>query len=106
MEFEADNLSTEEQRIYQYLKLWPDQFVPGIEISRRANLKTRFLKNPAWAGPVLGELVELGLIETDGNGGYRLRGVSTVMVGGKSRFIAPQLMEILANSGQKFDLRA
>lgn len=106
MDLEAENLSTDEQSIYQYLKLWPDQFVPGIEISRRANLKTRFLKNPAWAGPVLGELVELGLIETDGNGGYRLRAGSTVMVGGKSRFIAPHLMEILANSGQKFDLRA
>jgi hypothetical protein len=106
VDFVAENLNADEQCIYEYLKLWPDQFVPGIEISRRAGHKTRFLGNPSWAGPVLGELLELGLIESDGNGGYRLRGYSTVMVGGKSRFIAPHLMEILANSGQIFDLRA
>jgi len=106
VKFEADQLSADEQCVYQYLKLWPDQFVPGVEISRRADCKTRFLENPSWAGPVLGQLVELGMIETDGYGRYRLRGYSTVMVGGKSKFIAPHLMEILAKSGQKFDLRA
>jgi len=106
VDFEVDNLSTDEQCIYQYLELWPDQFVSGIEISRRADSKNRFFENPSWAAHVLGQLVALGTIETDGDGRYRLRGYSTVMVGGKSKFIAPHLMEILAKSGQKFDLRA
>jgi len=106
VDFEADNLSTDEHCVYQYLKLWPEHFVPEIEISRRADRKTRFLENPYWAGPVLGQLLELGLIETDGDGRYRLRGYSTVMVGGKSKFISPHLMEILSRSGHKFDMRA
>jgi hypothetical protein len=106
MEVEEVNLSTDEHCVYQYLKLWPDQFVHGIEICRRADRKSHFLENPHWAGTVLGQLVELGLIETDGNGRYRVKNHSTVTFGGKSRFIAPHLMEILTKSGQKFDLRA
>jgi hypothetical protein len=106
VDFEADNLGSDEECIYQYLKLWPDQFVSGIEISRRADSKTRFLENPSWAGSALGQLLGVGLIETDGDGRYRLRAHSTVMVGGKSKFIAPELMEILIKSGQKFDIRA
>jgi hypothetical protein len=106
VDFESDILSKDEQCVYQYLKLWPDQFVSGIEISRRSDDKSRFLENPSWAGPALGQLLGLGLIETDGDGRYRLRAYSTVMVGGKSKFIAPHLMHILANSGQKFDIRA
>ena len=106
MEFEAENLSADELCICEYLQLWPGQFVPGLEISRRADDQSRFLEDPSWAGTVLGELLELGLIESDGNGGYRLRGNPTVMLGGRSRFIAPDMVEILANSGRRFDLRA
>ena len=106
MELEFDNLSTDEHCVYQYLKLWPDQFVPVTEINRRADRKTRFLENPRWAGSALSNLEELGLVESDGDGRYKLRGYSTVMVAGKSKFIAPHLMEILARSGQKFDLHS
>jgi hypothetical protein len=54
--------------------------------------------------PVLFKPGEHGLMPTDGEDRYSVIGCSTVLLGGKQRFIAPHLMEILAKSGQKFEL--
>jgi hypothetical protein len=105
-EANTNNLNADELCIYQFLKLWPDQHVSEFEISRRINRKPGQMESAAWIGPVLRSLIKRGLIEKIGDGRYSLRGNSTVKLGAKAKFIAPHLMEILAKSGQGFDLRA
>ena len=106
MEIEPENLGADEARVLDFLKNWPDAFVAGMEIARRADGKTRFLEDPRWAGHALAQLMELNLVESDDNGRYRLKPHSTVMCGTRRKFIAPHLLEILVKSGRHFDLSA
>jgi hypothetical protein len=104
VEIEPDNLETDEDCVLQFLKNWPDAFVAGQEIARRAGGHERFLDDPRWAGSALAHLLELDLVESDGNDKYRMKNHSTVMCRGQRKFIAPELLEILAKSGRHFDL--
>ena len=106
MNIETDNLGVDETSVLEFLKNWPDVFVAGMEIARRADGKARFLKDPHWAGHALSQLMELNVIESNGNGRYRLKCRSTVMCGSQRRFIAPHLLEILEKSGRNFYLSA
>ena len=67
---------------------------------------TNFWKTIDGQSPVLVNQVERGFAGAEADARYSVVGCSTVMLGGKPRFIAPQLMEILAKRGQKFDLHA
>lgn len=101
MNFELEDLNSDELSIYDFLKNWPDQFVPATEVNRRANQRTRFLENPRWATQALGNLVERGLIESDGFNRYRVIQTDpepTVAKAKPFQFISPQIMEILARN--------
>ena len=56
---------------------------------------------PEWATPVLGRLVEKGMIESDSTGHYRLK------VRAKreqpARFVSPEIRKILEGSGKDFN---
>ena len=93
-------MEADEQKVEAYLKSLPGQFISGREIARRAGGKDRFRENPDWARPVLRQLMEKHVIETDCMGHYRLFGAS--VRGGGQRWISPQIRKILEKSGRKF----
>lgn len=93
-------MDADERDICLYLKGWPGQFISGREICRRAGGKRRYRDEPHWATPVLGRLVERGIIESDATGHYRLARAKKKEP--KKRWISPQIKEILERSGKKF----
>jgi hypothetical protein len=96
---EPEDLNADEMCVYQFLKNWPDQFVPATEVNRRANQRTRFLENPRWAMQALYDLVERGLITSDGFNRYQvIQENRTLMPAAPFQFICPQIMEILARN--------
>lgn len=104
---EADNFSgfgSDENCILQYLKNFPEQFVTEMEISRRADGRDRFVENSHWAHYALSQLLDLKLVETDGDGRYRLTSRRAGTGWPARKFIAPQMREILEHSGHKIDL--
>jgi hypothetical protein len=56
---------------------------------------------PRWALPVLLRMVEVGQIETDSLGHYRIKPVDAR--GKKRRWISPDIAKILRQSGRNFD---
>ena len=57
-------MDADERDICNYLKSWPNQFVAGREICRRAGGKRRFREQANWAIPILVRLVEKGLVDS------------------------------------------
>ena len=102
MKIENENLGADENCVLQFLNHWPDTYVSGTEIARRADGKSRFVEDPRWANLALAQLVELNLIESEPGGRYRVKGQSNVKCGGKRRFIAPHLRAILEKGGRQF----
>jgi hypothetical protein len=94
-------MDADERAICDYLKSWPKQFVAGREIARRASGKRRFQQEPQWAYPVLGRLIEEGLVETDGLGHYRLCRRDEQKTN-KGRWLSPQMRRILERSEKDF----
>jgi len=94
-------MDADERDICLYLKGWPDQFISGREICRRAGGKRRYREEPTWAIPVLGRLVERAIIESDATGHYRL--VRARKKEKKKRWVSPQMKEILERSGKDFE---
>jgi hypothetical protein len=106
MKIEEQHLSADESSVLQFLKNWPGAFISAAEITRRADGKIRHRTEPRWTAPVLTQLVTVKLVETDGHGKYRLKTSDsglTVKHGGRKRFIAPHLRDILEKHGRKFD---
>ena len=64
--------SAEEQTVLDYLKSSPNAFFSVVEICRRAGDKEKWAQNRRWALPILGRLLDRGLVETDASGHYRL----------------------------------
>jgi len=95
-------MDADEREICSYLKSWPGQFVSLTQIARRASGKRRFQKEPAWPVKPLQRLVDQGQVETDATGHYRLKQSSRKEKKGQ-RWISPQMQQILARSGKKFD---
>jgi hypothetical protein len=78
-----------------------------MEVTRRADGRARFVINNHWAHSGLLRLVELGLVETDGEGKYRVRSCAPAerRTGGRRTcFISPQIRQILEQSQNHFDL--
>jgi hypothetical protein len=94
-------MDADERDICLYLKGFPEQFVSFGEISRRAGGKRRYRNEPEWASPVLGRMVEKGIIESDSTGHYKLkfRPKSERNV----RWVSPQIRKILEKSGKDFE---
>lgn len=94
-------MDADERDICLYLKGFPGQFVSFAEISRRAGGKRRYRVEPEWATPILGRLIEKGLVESDSTGHYRLK------VRAKrektARWVSPEIRKILEKSGKDFE---
>ena len=93
-------MDAEEREIFLFLKSWQHQFVSAREICRRAGGKRRFRQSPEWAKPFLGRMVERSILETDGNGHYRLKPIPKKSR--QKRWVSPQIAKILQNSGKDF----
>ena len=89
-------MGTDENNICNYLKSWPEEFLSSREICRRAAGKGRFREDPYWALPVLLQLFEQGILETDSNGHYRLAPNAPES---KHSWIAPRIQQILQSKG-------
>ena len=64
--------SDDELNVLNLMKCYPDQFLSGKEISRRAGGKRRFQQDPRWALPILLNLVARKILDSDELGHYRL----------------------------------
>lgn len=99
------NLGADENSILQYLNNFPDQFISVMELSRRAGGRGRYTEESRWAHVAVVQLMDLGFVETDGRGRYRIKlQKSSKTAGAKQKFIAPGMREILEQSGRKIDL--
>ena len=86
----------EEREICTYLKGFPGVFVSGREISRKAGGKWRYREDPHWAKPILTQMVEKKVIETDSSYNYR---IIMKVDKKKKHWISPQMKKILENGG-------
>ena len=94
-------MDADERDICLYLKGLPGQFVSYAEISRRAGGKRRFRQEPEWATPILGRLVEKGIVESDSTGHYRLK--VRLKDRKPAKWVSPQIRKILERSGKSFE---
>ena len=93
-------MDADENDILTYLKAWSGQFISAREIARKAASKRRYEKEPDWAVPVLGRLLEKGLVEADSMAHYRLLPQSKKEK--QKRWISPQMQKILEKTGKDF----
>jgi len=97
-------LGADENCVLQYLRNFPDAFITEMEITGHADGRKRFMENRHWAHRPLTQLLELGLVETDGFGRYQIHSAASRIACLKRKFLAPQLRDILEHSDHKFDL--
>lgn len=90
-------MNADERDIFQFLKTWGGKFVGAAEIARRAGNKRRFYQEPDWAKPVLMQMVERGILESDAFGRFRVKPVSRQDK--HKRWVAPDIAKILQESG-------
>jgi hypothetical protein len=94
-------MDSEEREIYHFLSTWGAEFVSLKEISRRAGGKQKYHQNPDWAKPVLNRMQERGVVVSDAAGRFRLKPVSKKEK--TTRWVAPDIAKILAESGVKVE---
>lgn len=99
-------LGMDENYILQYLQNYPHSYITEMEVARRAGGRNYFLNDSHWAHNPLCILVDLGLLETDGQGKYRIKSDEVEAPHSAAKFISPQFRHILEHSGRKFDLTA
>jgi hypothetical protein len=95
-------MHADEKAIIEYLKSWPHNFVSGKEIARRAAGKARHEKEPGWAIPLLAQMVQRGVIESDHLGYFKLKPEDRRKKKAQ-RQVSPQLLKILKSSGKSFE---
>jgi len=95
-------MDADEREIYYYVKGRGRELSPVREISRRIGSKRRWRRSPEWARPVLERMAERGILEGDGDAGYRLKPKPQAEKTGK-RWVSPAVAEILKASGKVFD---
>ena len=91
----------DEREIYQFLKTWGTEYVGAMEIARRATIKKRFYEEPDWAKQVLMRMAELGILESDSQGRYRIKPLSRKDK--NKRWMAPDISKILHDSGVEIE---
>lgn len=97
-------MDADERDIFNYLKTWGKDYVGVREICRRAGTKQRFSEEPDWAKPFLQLMLERGILERDAVGRYRIKPKSKK--GGHSRWMSPQIAELLKEKGVAVDNEA
>jgi hypothetical protein len=90
-------MDSDEREIFQFLKTWGSDFVSTKEIARRAGGKKKFYDDPEWAKPVLMNMQERGVVESDTQGRYRLKPVARKTK--NKRWVSPDIAKILQESG-------
>lgn len=93
-------MDADEQDIVTYLQMWSGQYISAREIARRAASKKRFLKEPHWAVPVLGRLVEKGILEANSLAHYRL--VPEAKKRKPKRWLSPEIKKLIEQTGEQF----
>lgn len=93
-------MHADEKDILTYLKIWAGQYVSAREIARKAASKKRFQSEPDWAVPVLGRLLEKGLVESDSMAHYRL--VKETKKEKPKRWVSPEIQKLLDKTGKDF----
>jgi hypothetical protein len=92
-------MDADEREICIYLKSYPNQYISGREICRRAGGKSRFRDDANWAIPILTRLVEQSIVEDDRSGHYRLVQKKTDK---KKKWVSPHIKKMLEKSGKDF----
>jgi hypothetical protein len=95
-------MDADEHDIYRYIKSCRGQFVPIQEICRRIGGRRRFRFTPDWARPIIHRMTDRGILETDSEGGYRLKPMPKPAMEGK-RWASGSMAELLKKSGKTFD---
>jgi hypothetical protein len=90
-------MDADERDIFQFLKTWGVKYVGAAEIARRAGIKSRFYKDPNWAKPVLIQMEDRGIVESDAHGRYRIKPVASKDK--HQRWVAPDIAKILQENG-------
>lgn len=93
-------MDADEKDIITYLKVWAGQYISAREIARKAASKKRYHSEPDWAVPVLGRLLEKGLVEADAMAHYRLAPESKKEK--TKRWLSPEIQKILEKTGKDF----
>jgi len=94
-------MDQDEYVVYEYLKRMCGEFVPAHQVCREADGRRRFESDAEWAVIVLIRLVEKGMLERDGDRGYRLAAATTPpKPNAPFRWISPQMKEILQRQGK------
>ena len=66
-------MDADERAIFEYLKTWGSDFVGAREVCRRAGNKRKFHEDPEWAKPLLNNMEERGILESNAQGKYRIK---------------------------------
>ncbi len=98
-------MDEEQNKICQFLKTWPGQYVSRKEICRRAGGKRRYREDENWAVPILQRMLDIKLVEKDSAGHFRLtEQKSGDQKKGKKMWISPAIKAILRKNGGDFGL--
>ena len=73
-------MSAEEKEIIEFLKSFPDRFVSGVEVAKRAGTRNRFAADKNWALPFLRRMEMDGLVESNDSGEFRAKGSDTTFL--------------------------
>jgi hypothetical protein len=95
-------MDADERAVYYYLKARRPLAAVSRDISRHVGSKRRFRYNPDWIKPILLRLAERGIVETDAEGGYRLKPMPRQETQGK-QWASPRIAEIFKASGKEFE---
>ncbi|MDD5139986.1 MAG: hypothetical protein PHY43_06990 [Verrucomicrobiales bacterium] len=94
-------MDSEEREIFQFLKTWGAEYVSYREIARRAGGKRKFHANADWAKPLLSRMQERGILDSDAQGRYRVKPVSSKNKA--TRWVSPEIAKILQAKGVKVE---
>lgn len=90
-------MDAEEREVYDYLKIYGEEWVNAKEVCRRAGGKRRYYQDRDWAKPVLLRMKERQIVESDIQGRWRIR--PSAKNDRKGPWVAPDIKRILEEGG-------
>jgi hypothetical protein len=93
-------MDIDEREIFLFLKTYGADFVAAREICRRASGKKRYHQDHEWAKPILVRMLERGILESNGEGQYRLKPAKKKK---GARWVSPDIAKILQEGGVDVD---
>jgi len=92
-------MDADEHVVFEFLKLYGEEWVSAKEICRKADGRRRFAEDNEWAKPVLVRLRDKRLVESNLTGRYRIVPPKHE----KERWISPEAKQALLESGVQVD---